>query len=166
MSLSSSAAYRCFLAVFGKTREWVLALNFVALVYYHNAPVVFVSLGACLCGVVAKLLKLVIRQERPARKHGRRQSYGMPSSHSAGMGYYATLIPMLLADCGGGLACTLAATLLLGALGAGGALYRAASGHHTLAQVAAGVVVGWAVARAWWLCRGPVLQSIESVLHG
>ncbi|KAJ2713944.1 hypothetical protein H4R19_001994, partial [Coemansia spiralis] len=87
VTAEKSPVLRWYLAVFGKTRELVLLLSAVALVYYRSAMAVFVALGACCCAVIAKALKCVIRQERPPRTNGgtSRQSFGMPSSHSAGV---------------------------------------------------------------------------------
>ncbi|KAJ2772598.1 hypothetical protein IWQ57_001694 [Coemansia nantahalensis] len=163
MATTNLPALGCYLAVFCWTREWVLVLCAAALAYYRNAMAVFVIFGACCCAVVAKALKRILRQERPPGTNGCRQrkSYGMPSSHSASVIYFATLLSVLLADVFGTYVSV--ATAALAATGVAAALYRVKSGHHTVAQVAAGGCLGWAFALAWWACRRPVLLRIEAV---
>ncbi|ORX70842.1 hypothetical protein DL89DRAFT_266955 [Linderina pennispora] len=68
----------------------------IALLYYHNATMVHLALGAVLCAILSKLLKLVIRQKRPTRYNHGKKSYGMPSSHSSAVMYFSTVLSRML----------------------------------------------------------------------
>ncbi|KAJ1733476.1 hypothetical protein LPJ61_001539 [Coemansia biformis] len=149
----------------------MLLLNVIALAYYRNTTAVFVFLGACICAATAKVLKRIVRQERPRHSSSssrhRQRSFGMPSAHSASVAYFATLLSALARDAGSSGSVSgvyvLAATVILGAAGLAAAMYRVHGGHHTLPQVAAGGCLGWAVASAWWASRGLVIPQMDIV---
>ncbi|KAJ1952741.1 hypothetical protein EC988_003387 [Linderina pennispora] len=158
---------RPVLVFFDKTREWTALATLIALLYYHNAAMVHLTLGAVLCAILSKLLKLVIRQKRPTRYNHGKKSYGMPSSHSSAVMYFSTVLSrMLLTEYCSGPPCLeyvlLANFINLLALGA--ALSRVFIGYHTLSQVVAGIMVGIIFGTAWWTYRLSVLPHISGMM--
>ncbi|KAF9069647.1 hypothetical protein BDP27DRAFT_1222057, partial [Rhodocollybia butyracea] len=141
------------------TNITVTALTASFILYTRSAGVVYFALGSTACMFSVKLVKRLIRQERPVTQRSekkRKKSYGMPSTHSASIAFYATFIP---------LACiylpihnTLPqswfirvipplivwpwATLI--------ALSRILLGHHTVPQVAVGWAYGVTFAFFWF----------------
>ncbi|KAH8833582.1 hypothetical protein DL96DRAFT_1456291, partial [Flagelloscypha sp. PMI_526] len=124
-------------------------------IYTRSAAVSYVAFGAVCTSLSVKVVKRLIKQERPAREEMKR-SYGMPSTHSASLGYFAAwtslaclflplhkslpdhpytrIIPPLL---------VLPATFV-------GVNSRMWLGHHTFNQVMAGVSYGIAFASIWY----------------
>ncbi|KAJ2302839.1 hypothetical protein IWW55_003229, partial [Coemansia sp. RSA 2706] len=144
------------------TCEWTLLLCLAALLYYRNALSAFTVAGAVACTLTAKLLKLLLRHERPAHCPNR-LSFGMPSTHSASIVYFATIMSYIAADMlPARRAIPAAAGLCL--LGAAAALSRTLNGHHTLLQVAAGCGLGVSFASVWWHHRDLFLPSISYIL--
>ncbi|KAK9808832.1 hypothetical protein WJX72_004608 [[Myrmecia] bisecta] len=115
--------------------------------------------GSVVASINCKVLKRVIKQQRPA--YARRPDPGMPSSHANSLAFLATYVAGA-ATVGGAL--TLQSQVCaLGVLTA--ALFltwlRVALGYHTLAQVAVGYVVGAASAAGWlWLGMRSVFPSL------
>ncbi|KAJ1999701.1 hypothetical protein GGI02_001419 [Coemansia sp. RSA 2322] len=122
------------------------------------------TVGACVSALLAKILKRLIRQERPVHERQLKKSYGMPSTHSTAVIFLSTfatfiilyyapssLSPMLVA-------LTIAASNMLGV---SAALSRVTNGHHTLAQVAAGSCLGVVCASVWWALRDAFLPFID-----
>ncbi|PFH54369.1 hypothetical protein AMATHDRAFT_135772, partial [Amanita thiersii Skay4041] len=61
----------------------------------RSTAAAFAGLGAITCALSVKVIKKFIRQDRPVQVNhaGRKKvTYGMPSTHSAAMSYYATFI--------------------------------------------------------------------------
>ncbi|KJA27178.1 hypothetical protein HYPSUDRAFT_35765 [Hypholoma sublateritium FD-334 SS-4] len=83
-----------WLAFLDQTNLVVTGLTAVFNLYTRSAGVFYFSAGAVLCSISVKLVKRVIRQPRPPHIPGRKAkvSYGMPSTHSATISYFATYI--------------------------------------------------------------------------
>ncbi|KAF8077960.1 hypothetical protein FPV67DRAFT_1463604 [Lyophyllum atratum] len=127
-----------------------------------------------MCTFTVKLLKIAIRQPRPSNLTSRQKtSYGMPSTHSATISYYATYIPLACLylplhesfPSTGGFR-ILPPLLFLPCAGAV-VLSRIWLGHHTWPQVAAGVSYGIFFAVVWfrlWCAgfdsHGPMLEEL------
>jgi len=137
-----------------KIQEIVIALTATAILYTRFSPgALYFTTGAVAASRVGKGLKLILRQPRPenARKSW---TYGMPSTHSTVIIYYATYItlaslyltpttpysslPQLLPPA---IVVPWAATI---------ACSRVWLGHHTFAQVAAGSAVGMSFGLGWF----------------
>ncbi|KAJ1935208.1 hypothetical protein FBU59_005461, partial [Linderina macrospora] len=149
------------------TREWIAMLTFIALIYFHNATMVHLTLGAVLCSILSKILKLIIRQKRPSRYNHGKTSYGMPSSHSSAVMYFSTVLSrMLLTEFCNGPPCLEYVLLanLISLLALGAALSRVVIGYHTLSQVAAGILLGVLFGTGWWTYRFTVLQYLGDVI--
>lgn len=69
----------------------VSGLTAVFVLYTRSAGVAYFTAGAVVCSRTAKLVKRLIREPRPLHPEPGRQksSYGMPSTHSAVITYYA-----------------------------------------------------------------------------
>ncbi|KAI0033159.1 phosphatidic acid phosphatase type 2/haloperoxidase [Vararia minispora EC-137] len=69
------------------------------LLYTRSAGVAWFAMGAVACSLTVKVLKRLIRQDRPdpILRKKKKKSYGMPSTHSASMAFFATYIPLACA---------------------------------------------------------------------
>ncbi|KAJ2390337.1 hypothetical protein GGI05_003243 [Coemansia sp. RSA 2603] len=147
-------------------REWVTLVVALTLVYYHNAPALHAAIGSVICCAVAKILKLAIKQNRPI--HATRTSYGMPSTHSAAVAYFAAYLVHILDDLGHSGSLRLhrahAFSALVIVLSSVGALSRVFNGHHTLPQVLAGSLLGVSFAAVWWSIRLSSYVYIDPLL--
>ncbi|KAI0356879.1 phosphatidic acid phosphatase type 2/haloperoxidase, partial [Trametes cingulata] len=140
------------------TNAIVTTLTGSFLLYTRSAGVAYFTAGALLCSITVKILKRCFRQPRPVIVNGRRKkTYGMPSTHSATITYFATYIT---------LACvylpihpSLPASpsisrflppLVVVPLASTIAVSRIWLGHHTWPQVAAGCAYGLLFAPVWF----------------
>ncbi|KAI0827372.1 hypothetical protein BC628DRAFT_1318522 [Trametes gibbosa] len=142
----------------------VSTLTALALLYTRSAGVAHFTAGAVLCSLTVKILKRCVRQPRPVVVDGRRKkTYGMPSTHSAVITFFAAYIV---------LACTylpihpslpasspsitrVLPPLFVVPLASTIAVSRIWLRHHTWPQVAAGVAYGLVFAPVWfrlWTC--------------
>ncbi|KIM88596.1 hypothetical protein PILCRDRAFT_62374 [Piloderma croceum F 1598] len=149
---------RFFLAF--ETNLTVASLTACYLAYTRSAGVAYFGAGATMCSLTVKILKRILRQPRPVHKNGshRKLTYGMPSTHSASITYYATYVP---------LAClylpihpSLPSSMLTRVVPSlvvvpWSILIRVWLGHHTWPQVAVGCSYGLVFACVWftaWTC--------------
>ncbi|KIY50869.1 PAP2-domain-containing protein, partial [Fistulina hepatica ATCC 64428] len=78
----------------------VVTIGFTTLVllYTRSPGVAYFTAGAVFCTLSVKSLKKIIRQPRPpnhmSSKPRDRAAYGMPSTHSGAICYFATYIPL------------------------------------------------------------------------
>ncbi|KAF4579036.1 hypothetical protein EYR36_000845 [Pleurotus pulmonarius] len=168
-----------------KMHDWqtnlvVTGLSAVFLLYTRSAGVLYFTLGALLCSATVKLIKRAIRQPRPVVEHAvgkRKVSYGMPSTHSATIIYYATYIPLACAKLPihPSLPANTVITRVLPVLiavpyGYVIAASRVWLGHHTWKQVVVGGSYGAALAAVWfelWVRGGNAYgQALERDVHG
>ncbi|PIA13894.1 hypothetical protein COEREDRAFT_32893, partial [Coemansia reversa NRRL 1564] len=124
------------------------------LLYYRNELVVLMITGACICVASAKVLKQLIRQKRPPSNRNTSRTFGMPSTHSAGLIYFVTFIVLVAQSAskehGLSKRHALVSTFALCVVGSAAAISRVLNGHHTLAQVIAGSCLGASFASVWW----------------
>ncbi|KAI0307736.1 hypothetical protein B0F90DRAFT_1807153 [Multifurca ochricompacta] len=152
--------YKPTLRFLDRTNLVVTALTAFTVLYTRSAGVAYFSAGALACAMSVKAIKPFFRQTRPAQTTQRKQkqTYGMPSTHSATITFYGTYIP---------LACawlpshpsfpqtSLFRPLVLlvvvpWAFAIAGS--RVWLGHHTVPQVAVGCAYGFAFSCVWfWL---------------
>ncbi|KAI9502535.1 PAP2 superfamily-domain-containing protein [Coemansia spiralis] len=164
------------LQFFDMTREWTIIVAAIALIYYHNALVFYIIFGACACTFLAKILKFFIKQQRPVSGTRKRKSYGMPSTHSAAIMYFSTIICHLIHDHTNNSlrdkieshhsktkeqSINVLATTLICSIGLSAALSRALNGYHSISQVFAGICLGVTFATVWWHYHGVALPFIE-----
>ncbi|EJF61727.1 PAP2-domain-containing protein [Dichomitus squalens LYAD-421 SS1] len=133
-----------------RTNRIVTSLTAVVVLYTRSAGVAYFAASAVLCSVTVKIIKRMVRQPRPYLivRGKKKKSYGMPSTHSATITYFATYIT---------LACAylpihpafpssplmrIFPPLIVIPLASTIAWSRISLGHHTVFQVAAGVTCG------------------------
>ncbi|KAG9226326.1 hypothetical protein CCMSSC00406_0003205 [Pleurotus cornucopiae] len=175
----------------GQTRSWWLAfldetnlvvtgLSAAFLLYTRSAGVLYFTLGALLCSATVKLIKRAIRQPRPVVEHAvgkRKVSYGMPSTHSATIIYYATYIPLACAKLpihpslpANSFVTRVLPVLIAVPYGYVIAASRVWLGHHTWKQVVVGGSYGAALAAVWfelWVRGGNAYgQVLEREVNG
>ncbi|KAF8559585.1 hypothetical protein OG21DRAFT_1430489 [Imleria badia] len=112
-----------------ETSKIVTAVTVLICLYTRSAGVIYFAAGGLACVLSAKIVKNTIRQQRPL--HGRKTTYGMPSTHASGCTFFAV-------------------SVLLGSL-----YLPLHSSLHPLAVFAPLVVVPWAgmiVLSRVWLC--------------
>jgi dolichyldiphosphatase len=102
--------------------------------------------GGFLCGILAKTLKRLIRQPRPTKIKSR--GYGMPSSHSQVASFFATYSNFesgfIKADWSIHVGLVVANAIALSVIWS-----RVRLGHHSLAQVSVGTVIGMLFGYFW-----------------
>ncbi|KAJ1646033.1 hypothetical protein LPJ64_002456 [Coemansia asiatica] len=162
-------AWNRTLAFFDMSREIVITSAAVALLYYRSSLQIHMLLGSVLCCSLAKVLKLLIRQERPAKETHGKTSFGMPSTHSAAVIYFGTYLACLVhpqrhcpsADLGSSLIARWSLLILILPTCTMAALSRAFNGYHTFKQVFAGMCLGAAFAGMWWSIRHKMYPYID-----
>ncbi|KAJ3977759.1 phosphatidic acid phosphatase type 2/haloperoxidase [Lentinula raphanica] len=148
-----------WLRLLDKTNATVTALSTCFFLYTQSSGVAYFGSGAIACMLVVKIIKKMIRQERPVMQRPgkkKKKTYGMPSTHSTTITYYATYI--LLASVYLPIHHTLpqsSITRILPPLvvvpwATVIALSRIWLGHHTLSQVSAGCTLGFGFAWFWF----------------
>ncbi|KAI0649910.1 phosphatidic acid phosphatase type 2/haloperoxidase, partial [Trametes meyenii] len=142
------------------TNAIVTTLTAAFLAYTRSVGVAYFVAGAVLCSITVKILKRCVRQPRPVIVDGRRKkTYGMPSTHSAVITFFAAYItlacmrlpihPSLPAS--PALSRALPPLVVI-PLASTIAVSRIWLGHHTWPQVVAGCAYGLLCAPVWfWL---------------
>ncbi|ORZ03188.1 phosphatidic acid phosphatase type 2/haloperoxidase [Syncephalastrum racemosum] len=144
----------------------VTILTFIGITYSRTLHAVYFGAGSILSAITAKMLKRVLRQPRPVpvkRDPAIRikQSYGMPSSHSLVMAYFAAYLSIAWLVSGGLALFWLAVVTDTAALAVMWSRIRL--GHHSLAQVAVGFAIGALLALSWhqlWVLKGPQWRAM------
>jgi len=148
-----------WLNFFERTNATVTGLSVGFFLYTKSAGVAYFGSGAIACMFAVKIVKKLVRQERPVMQRPgkkRKKTYGMPSTHSAAMSYYAAYI--LLASFYLPIHHTLPQSwitrtippLIVLPWATMVALSRIRLGHHTWAQVFAGSTFGLAFTVFWF----------------
>ncbi|KAH9854563.1 hypothetical protein C2E23DRAFT_775100 [Lenzites betulinus] len=147
-----------WLLALDKTNVTVATLTAATLLYTRSAGVAYFTAGAVLCSLTVKILKRCVRQPRPVVVDGKRKkTYGMPSTHSAVITFFAAYItlacmylpihPMLPSSPA---LMRMAIPLVVVPLASMIAASRIWLGHHTWPQVGAGVAYGLLCAPLWF----------------
>ncbi|KAF8894599.1 PAP2-domain-containing protein [Infundibulicybe gibba] len=140
-----------------RTNFTVTFLTACVIVYTRSVGIIYFAAGSVLCSFNTKLLKLVIRQPRPVHHNLKRKStYGMPSTHSATISFFATYITLACLylpthpslPSGGAFRALILVTVLPWALLI--VMSRVWLDHHTWPQVIVGAVCGLVFAFSWY----------------
>jgi len=152
MSSNSNAWRPWWLPLFERTNITVIALTAISILWTRSAGVAYCGAGAVACSLTVKYgLKRILRQPRPVL--GKKKTYGMPSTHSASIAYFATFVPLaclylpLHPSVPGGEGARVVAPIIVLPFATMIAMSRVWLGHHTWTQVAAGCAYGVA-----WAC--------------
>ncbi|KAI8146101.1 phosphatidic acid phosphatase type 2/haloperoxidase [Fennellomyces sp. T-0311] len=133
--------------ILAKTSEIVITICLLILCYFRSLHLMFMFAGSILCAGVAKGLKQVLRQPRPGATSDpsimKRESYGMPSSHSQVMAFFAeyTFLSQWRKTAFGITVYIFTIFVLWS---------RVKMRHHTLAQVSVGAMIGAGMAYLWY----------------
>jgi len=150
------------LTLLDHTRTWMAIVASLVFGYFGDVKVVYTVAGAIVTTIIAKTLKVIIRQPRPdsipspptsPEKRREKVTYGMPSTHSSSIIFFATYITLqLFSSSLPQLAILfLSAAVIVTALSV--VWSRVELGHHTRGQVIAGMVLGLLCGLgwdAWW----------------
>ncbi|KAJ7449794.1 hypothetical protein FB451DRAFT_1286566 [Mycena latifolia] len=152
-SASASWERPWWLSFLDRTNLTVTALTASAILFTQSAGVAYFGAGALACSVSVQILKRGIRQPRPAFRQTKK-TYGMPSTHSGTVAYYATFVPLAciylpLHPSLPAIARVLVPVVVL-PWAALIALSRLWLGHHTWPQVAVGCAYGVVFAGVWF----------------
>ncbi|CAB4489550.1 acid phosphatase/Vanadium-dependent haloperoxidase [Rhizophagus irregularis] len=142
------------------TKIWVSILILCLLNYIRTFHVVFTIAGGVFTKITVSILKQIIRQPRPYHVTiptsqsitiKQRKSYGMPSSHSAIIIYFATFISLQLFNVttNSSSSVKLFSFLLVFIIALLILWSRIELGHHTTAQVLMGMLLGIIFAIFW-----------------
>ncbi|CDH53440.1 predicted protein [Lichtheimia corymbifera JMRC:FSU:9682] len=139
------------LRVLDKAQWLVISMSMVAVIVFGSLHLIYFFTGSILCAITAKILKHLIRQPRPrvSTQHeniSSKTSYGMPSSHSQVMAFFATYCHCAVSYV---TPLTIALASILYIFTAMVLWSRVRLGHHTLAQVSVGTLVGASMATMW-----------------
>lgn len=147
----------------------VSAMAAAALLYFRSFHACYIVLGGIQAAILAKILKHIIRQPRPAPSSKtfvpQAKGYGMPSSHSQVVAYFGVYLQLLLMASTQHPLMILAAFVVLNGFCCSVYLSRVRLGNHTLSQVVVGGVIGALVATAWFAMWQTTIAPWLSV-HG
>lgn len=157
-SLSSPSVLDDVLTKIGSTTSMVVAGTFfIVLCYKRDAIMVSFFLGAISNAILGKVLKKILKIERPEVSLAEIKSdqnskalmvpaidqpsdNGMPSSHAMSLGFICTFVALLLPS----------TTIPLIAYAAISLIYRVRVNLHSVDQIAVGAVLGTFNGAAWW----------------
>ncbi|KAG1173424.1 hypothetical protein G6F70_003217 [Rhizopus microsporus] len=150
---------KMLLYVLAYTREITIASVSLAILYFRSFHLIYFVIGAILTTLEAKVLKHIIKQPRPDSYKlvsKKKTSYGMPSSHSQAMSFFAAYFQLVtmssilpehfrLFGLSASVLAALLSTFSLGVIWS-----RVQLGHHTVSQVMAGTILGTLSALVWF----------------
>ncbi|KZT74977.1 PAP2-domain-containing protein [Daedalea quercina L-15889] len=159
MADSSESPFKTYgLRFLDETHTVVTGLTACFILYTRSTGVAYFAGGAVLCSTTVKVIKRFVRQPRPVQviRGKRKTSYGMPSTHSATITFFATYI--ILSCLYLPIHPTLPSSPLTRVLPIVISIPWAATivvsriwlGHHTLPQVIAGCACGLVLAPLWF----------------
>ncbi|KAH9950904.1 PAP2-domain-containing protein [Amylocystis lapponica] len=141
-----------------QTNAIVTTLTGCFVLYTRSAGVAYFAIGAVLCSVTVKIVKRFVRQPRPVQTlSGRKKkSYGMPSTHSAVITYFAAYITLacialpIHSSLPSGTITRVVPLLVVLPWASIIAISRIWLGHHTWPQVGAGCAYGLLYTPLWY----------------
>ncbi|KAH8099286.1 phosphatidic acid phosphatase type 2/haloperoxidase [Cristinia sonorae] len=143
--------------LYEETNVVVTALTACTILYTRSAAILYFAVGAVVCSRIVKLMKRAFRQPRPINPLPGKQKkdFGMPSTHSAVIAYYATYT--MLAAVSLPIHESLPQSqwtriippLVIVPWAASIAISRLWLGHHTVPQVLVGSIHGIVLAPLW-----------------
>ncbi|KZT02493.1 PAP2-domain-containing protein [Laetiporus sulphureus 93-53] len=140
------------------TNSIVTTLTAGFLVYTRSAGVAYFATGAVICSMTVKAIKRLVRQPRPVKtiRGRRKKSYGMPSTHSATITFFAVYITLsclylpIHPSLPSRMITRVLPPLIVLPWATTIAVSRTWLGHHTWLQVGAGCACGLIFAPIWF----------------
>jgi len=149
-----------WMTVLDRTNIIVTGMTACFVLYTRSAGVAYFSIGAVCCSLTVKVVKRVIQQPRPppeaVLRRKAKKSYGMPSTHSATITFFATYILLAATYLPVHHSFPLNSTsrvvpvLITFPWAVMIVMSRVWLGHHTWAQVLAGSAYGVVFAFVWY----------------
>ncbi|KAK0503245.1 hypothetical protein EDD18DRAFT_1137057 [Armillaria luteobubalina] len=141
------------------TNEIVTTLTACSILYTWSPGVIYFASGAVSCSLSVKLIKRAIRQPRPPPTTGARKkvTYGMPSTHSATITFFAEYTSLACAylpvhpSLPSSWITRILPPIIVLPWAAMIVMSRIWLGHHTLPQVVAGCSYGIIFSYTWYL---------------
>ncbi|KAI8580058.1 hypothetical protein K450DRAFT_239166 [Umbelopsis ramanniana AG] len=137
-----------------QVRVVIATMTAVAIIYFRSVHVCYIAFGGCIAAIVAKTLKIIIRQPRPAPLSKsvlpQAKGYGMPSSHSLVSAFFGVYLQALLLYGSQHPLLTLVAILVVNGFCCSVYLSRVHLGNHSPAQVTVGGILGSFIALFWY----------------
>ncbi|KAI0937267.1 hypothetical protein AcW1_001290 [Taiwanofungus camphoratus] len=150
--------YPWWMRFLDRTNAIVISLTAGFILYTRSAGVAYFTVGAVVSSVTVKIVKRFVRQPRPVQTASgrRKKTYGMPSTHSAVITYFAAYITLACAflpihrSLPSGTITRLLPPLIVLPWASIIAISRIWLGHHTYPQVVAGVAYGLLFTPIWF----------------
>ncbi len=125
----------------GRRIKWIVSLpTFFALVFSRGPSTLVFVIGSILNVFCAKVLKRVINEQRPSTT--RKRDPGMPSSHATSLCFFGAYLSLILNRPAGRVLVYVSAWVI--------AAHRISAGHHTVAQILVGGVLGTVNGLLWY----------------
>ncbi|CAO3598893.1 unnamed protein product [Absidia cylindrospora] len=137
------------LAILAQTRFIVSLATFVLILYTRLIQFMYFVVGACLTAILGKVLKRIFRQPRPQGS-----GYGMPSTHSQVIMFFATYFLCVAYTTMPSLVCCVSFFALAVVWS------RVQLKHHTLSQVTVGALLGILCAQLWYAAWSIILSPL------
>jgi dolichyldiphosphatase len=126
----------------------------VAILYFRSIHACYIAAGGVLAAIIAKTLKRIIRQPRPAPLANslvpQAKGYGMPSSHSQVVAYFGVYLQLLFMTSSQHPLLSILSFIVLNGFCISIYFSRVHLGNHSPAQVVVGGILGTLIAAAWF----------------
>ncbi|QRV97245.1 hypothetical protein RhiJN_25264 [Ceratobasidium sp. AG-Ba] len=158
--------------LFRETQPLFISTTIALVLLTRSAGIAFFGLGVIVVCLLAKKLKKVLRQPRPVGTD--KVTYGMPSTHSAAITFYAIYIILSANRLPIHPAWHFPASPYVRVIpsvislpwAAGVSLSRVGLHHHTMEQVLAGCLLGAITAGVWFQLWVSGLNSYGAIVEG
>ncbi|ORZ18548.1 hypothetical protein BCR42DRAFT_349005 [Absidia repens] len=137
------------LAILAQIKFIVSLATFVLIIYTRSIHFMYFVVGACLTAILGKVLKRIFQQSRPQGS-----GYGMPSTHSQVIMFFATYFHCVAYTSMPSLVCCVS-LLALAVVWS-----RVQLKHHTLSQVTVGTLLGILCALLWYAAWSTILSPL------
>lgn len=149
-----------------EARILVTTMVAVAILYFRSIHACYIAAGGVLAAIVAKTLKRIIRQPRPAPLAKslvpQAKGYGMPSSHSQVVAYFGVYLQLVFMTSSQHPLLSVLSFIILNGFCISIYFSRVHLGNHSPAQVVVGGILGTLIAVAWFLLwQSTILPWLE-----
>ena len=152
-----------------ESKHLVIFLSAVSVLWKRDVEVgTFIS-GAFLSAAVSKILKRVIKQERPSKLV--KKNFGMPSSHALTISYFCSFLLRVVERQNWSPNSKYFVSICLLVYSVGAIYVRVKHEYHNVKQVGVGIFVGTILGLFWyWLCfslgmNGMLEERVNPILE-